>query len=236
MGTFFILSFSILLLAGCDKVERANVLIPDGSQSFMVMNFNEPMPLDPLPEGWYHRTFWFHPPMDISFVKQDQYPSIKLSTDDSASMLFRYVDVQLDEYPMLSWDWFIEKGVVSDISGLIEEGDDHPARIFLAFENIKGEKHRMEIVWGNRELHRGDWKHIKFSEKSSFPHYVANGGEENIGRWFHENVDLTKLYAELWGNEKGVRLTDIALFCDTDNTGAESIAYFSNIKVEKNNP
>lgn len=225
-----LLLFPLLILSACGNKERSNVLVPDGSLSFSVMDFSKPLSLNPLAEGWYHRTFWFVSPMDISFVTKDGYPSIKLSTDNSASMLFRYVDISLDQYPELSWDWMVEKGIKSEISELTEEGDDQPARLFLSFETPNGEKNRMEIIWGNREVKRGDWKYI---ENSSFPHYVANGGDENIGKWFHENINISYLYEHLWGSASGVRLTDIGLFCDTDATGGQSIAYFSDIRVNK---
>ena len=45
---------------------REHVLVPDGSPMFTIMNFIEPLSLDPLPDGWYHRRFWRHGPMDIS--------------------------------------------------------------------------------------------------------------------------------------------------------------------------
>lgn len=227
---------SLLLLTGCSKKERTNVLVPDGSPSFAVMDFSKPLPLDPLPEGWYHRKFLRHPPMGISFVTKEGYPSIRLSTNDSASMLFRYVDIELNAYPLLSWDWFIEQGIVSDLDEMTASGDDHPARIYLGFRSAGGKSHNMEIIWGNRKLHRGDWKFLKFLHLFSFPHYVADGGNENIGRWRHEREDLTALYSTLWGDAAGARLMEIALFCDTDETGTKSIAYFSNIRVEKRQP
>ncbi|MBT5074518.1 MAG: DUF3047 domain-containing protein [Kordiimonadaceae bacterium] len=227
------LVISILLISSCGEKERTNVLKADGSPSFAVMDFSEPLPLSPVPDGWWHRTFWLSSAMDISFVTKENIPSICLSTDNSASMLIRYVDIALDEYSDLSWDWFIEKGITSDISELTPDGDDHPARLYLNFETAIGESHRMEIIWGNRELSAGEWKHLQFSENRSFPHYVANGGEENTGRWHNERVDLTELYSELWGDASGARLVEIALFCDTDGTGAQSIAYFADIRAQK---
>lgn len=230
---FLILLSLFAFLSGCGERERTNILKPDGSPSFSIMDFSETFSLDPLPDGWYHRTFFFHSPMDISFVNKEDYSALRLSTDDSASMLFRDVDIELDQYPVLSWDWFIEQGVDSEISELVEEGDDHPARLYLKFETQAGEAHRMEIIWGNRELEPGDWKHLQFSEDTSFSHYVANGGEKNTGRWFHETENLRQLYVPLWGDPAGVRLVEIALFCDTDGTGAKSIAYFANVNVEQ---
>ncbi len=90
----------------------------------------------------------------------------------------------------------------------------------------------MEIIWGNRALRRGDWKHLKFFGLFSFPHYTANGGDDNAGRWHHERVNLIDLYSTLWGDARGARLVELALFCDTDDTGAKSTAYFADIRVE----
>ena len=47
-----------------------------------------------------------------------------------------------------------------------------------------------------------------------------------------ERVDLSDLYSTLWQDPRGARLIAIALFCDTDDTGARSVAYFSDIRAE----
>ena len=65
---------------------------------------------------------------------------------------------------------------------------------------------------------------------------MANGGDENIGRWHHETVDLTKIYRELWGDPTGARILEIALFCDSDETGAHTVAYFADVRVEQAPP
>ena len=206
---------------------RENVLVPDGSGSFALMDFTEPLPLDPLPDGWSYRTFWRHRPMDISFETKEGVPAIRLATHDTASMLFRHVDVALDVYPVLSWQWYIEKGIDSEIDELTREGDDHPARFYVVFEAPDGETHRMEIIWGNQALRAGDYKVI-----GSFPHYVANGGRENAGRWHQEAVDLTEIYETLWGDPTGARMIDIAIFCDSDETGGETLAYMADVRVQ----
>ncbi len=225
----------VLILASvwaCSS-SRMNVLVPDGSTTFTLMDFSEALPLDPVPEGWRHRTFLRHPPMDISFVEKEGHHAIRLETHDSASMLFRHVEVELDAYQFLSWDWYIEQGIESEIDEMTTAGDDHPARIFLSYESLDGDSHSMEIIWGNVTLRAGDWKHLKFFGVFSFPHYVARGGTEYLGQWHHERVDLRALYQHLWDDPKGARLVDVGLFCDTDETGAHSIAYFSSVRVER---
>lgn len=223
----WIAAFLAGALTAC-RDARVDVLIPDGSSSFPVMDFSQPFPLDPPPAGWYHRRFWRHRPMEISFASKEGVPAIRLATHDTASMLFRRVEIALDVYPTLAWQWYIEQGIDSALDELTREGDDHPARFYIVFEAPAGGSHRMEIIWGNRVLGAGDYKEI-----DGFPHYVANGGASNIGRWHRETVDLGGVYETLWGDPTGVRMVDIGIFCDSDETGGETIAYVADVRVEQ---
>ncbi len=212
--------------------ERVGAIAPDGSSEFTLMDFSTPLDLDALPAGWSHRTFQRHDPMNISFTTKDGRAAIRLATNDTASMLFRQIDVPIDRYPVLSWEWLIEQGIDVEHDEMTTAGDDHPARLYLSFENAAGDSNSMEIIWGNQKLGAGDWKHLAFLfGLFEFPHYVANGGAANVGRWHRERVDLRELHRELWGDPTGARLTELALFCDTDETGASSVAYFGPITV-----
>jgi len=213
---------------------RTSPLVPDGSPSVALMDFTRPIRLDPIEQGWYHRTFRGVEPMDISFVAKDGRPAIRLATHGTASMLFRFVDVSLDVYPHLRWNWLIEQAIETEADERTRDGDDHPARFYLKFIDANDDDRTMEVIWGNEYLEKGDWLHLSFFRLFSFPHYVANGGEENVGRWHRERVDLSALYRELWGDPAGARLVELALFCDTDQTGASSIAYFSDVRAERN--
>ena len=192
------------------------------------MDFAQPIPLDPLPRGWAHRTFWTRPPMQISFGRKDGVAAIRLATKASASMLMRAVDIDLQAHPLLAWRWYIEQPIESAIDERTHAGDDHPARFFLTFQTATGEKRNMEIVWGNKLLHAGDYKFI-----NGFPHYVANGGNGNTGRWQAEQIDLLAIYKKLWPDAAPARLTDIGLFCDSDETGGASVAWFADVQMKR---
>ncbi len=222
-------------LIGCSTdMPRTNVLTANGGDTVTVMDFSEPLSLNPISPGWYHRTFKRHGPMEISQVERDGKAAIRLKTQDSASMLYRMVDISIDDYPNLTWQWLIEQGINANFDEMTSEGDDHPARFFLGFRDAEGEERHLEIVWGNDVLKAGDWKHLSyFFGQKSFPHFVANGGRKNEGKWFSEEVDLAELYSELWGDAKGVKLIEVALFCDTDQTDASSIAYFADVQLQK---
>jgi DUF3047 family protein len=221
-------------LTACTAGERLNVLVPDGSPSVAVMDFRQPLALDHLPDGWRHRTFFRTDPMQIGFVTKDGRPSIRLATHHSASMLYRFTELPLDQYPLLAWDWFVEQPIASEVDETTKAGDDHPARLYLKFRSAEGADRAMEIIWGNRKLRAGDWKYLdSFWSRSRFPHYVARGGDENAGRWHDEKVDLRALYRKQWGDPHGATLREVALFCDTDATGATSVAYFSSVRVQR---
>lgn len=232
--SYWIAAFALLAVGGvgaCDALrdpDRINVLVTGNAPSVAVMDFGAPMALDPPPAGWWHRTFWTRNPASYAQVEKDGVPALRVSTDDSASMLVRFVDVDLAAYRSLSWKWFVEKPIDSDIDERSDDGDDHPARFYIAFTNAAGERRALEIIWGNRVLGRGD---IKF--RGTFPHYVANGGKANIGRWHDENVDLLALFKRFWPDDKPGRITDIAIFCDSDETGGSSIAYFADVRLNR---
>jgi hypothetical protein len=211
--------------------ERVNQLTADGSTAVSVMDFSMPMAFDPPPAGWFHRTFWTRRAASFSLAQTGGKAALRVGTDNSASMLVRFVDIDLAEYPLLSWRWLIEKPINSAVDERTDEGDDHPARLFIAFRNAAGERRALEIIWGNRILKRGD---VKF--RGSFPHYVANGGNENVGRWHDEQVDLLGLFKRFWPNDSPGRVTDVAVFCDSDETGTSSVSYFADIRLRRTSP
>ena len=96
---------------------RGDVLKADGGSVVTVMDFGRTFPLDPLPSGWKHRKFWTRTPMTMAFTVKDGVPSMRFETHDSASMVFRHVDIDLAAYPMLAWRWYIELPIRSQRDG-----------------------------------------------------------------------------------------------------------------------
>jgi len=165
--------------------------------------------------------------MTMSSAVKDGVPSMRFETHDSASMLFRHVDIDLAAYPMLAWRWYIELPIRSPLDERTREGDDHPARLFLQFMTDRGEKRAMEVIWGNR-LKPGEYKYI-----GGFPHFVADAGEERTGRWLDEKIDLARVYGEIWKDAAPAHLVDVAVFCDSDDTHTSSISYFDYVRLER---
>lgn len=205
---------------------RSNVLEVAGRGPVAVMDFTGQFSLVPLPAGWHHRRFLTRTPMEMTLVEKDGARAVQCHTQGSASMLVRYLDADLERHPRLEWRWLVEDGIESPLDERSVEGDDHPIRLFLRFVDAQREARAMEIIWGNEHLQADQWKYL-----GTFPHYVANGGTDALGRWHRESVDLRDLYRTAWGDPSGVRVTDVALFCDSDETGDTTTAYLQYVRL-----
>ena len=224
---FWFIVVAVLALFTACTPERTNVLTAHGEPEVTLMDFSKPFPLDPPPAGWYHRTFWTIRPMRMRFAVKDGVPALRFETRSTASMLFRHVDLDLSVYRFLVWRWYIEQPIDSPLDERTREGDDQPARLFLVFRTAVGKLRRMEIIWGNR-LKAGDYKYI-----GGFPHYVADGGDENIRQWRSETVDLQAVYRHIWPDGAPAHLIDIAIFCDSDDTHGHTVSYVAEVKMRR---
>lgn len=183
-----------------------------------------------LPEGWVHRTFFRIEPTDYRMIDDDGRRALSCTTDNSGSILAREMSIQIEELPILSWNWKIIKPIESSVDEDTKDGDDHPARFFLRFINDSGETKATEIIWSNQKYSPGEYKIM-----GNFYHLVANGLNSNVGQWHSETVDLRELYKDIGGAGKPV-LNVLGFFCDSDNTGAGSAALFSDVLLSGPTP
>ena len=208
--------------------QPVNPVTADGAPQVTIMDFAEPVSFDTPAPGWRHRKFWTRPPMTMTQTSKDGLPAARFETNASGSIFGRFTDIDLVAYPTLSWTWFVEKPIESTLDERTVDGDDHPARLFITFDDTSGGRHFLEIIWSNKLFKPGEYKYI-----GDFPHYVANGGNENVGRWIEEKVDLLSIYRETTKRIDTPRVTLIAIFCDSDDTKTSSVAYFGKVWLVK---
>ena len=115
---------------------------------------------------------------------------------------------------MLAWRWYIELPIRSPLDERTRATD-------------RGEKRAIGGVWSNR-LKPGDYKYL-----GGFPHFIAEAGDDRVGRWLHERIGLARVYAEIWKDAAPAHLVDIAVFCDSDDTHTPSVSYFDYVRLEQ---
>lgn len=210
--------------------ERVSPVLASEEPRVTLMDFALPVPLSPMPAGWWQQKFLFTDPMKISFMTKAGVQALRCETSASGSIFGRFTEIDLARFPKLRWSWLVEVPVVADELETTAEGDDHPARLLLEFVDADLIPHHMELIWSNGALKPGDWKYI-----DDFPHFVVRGGDartnENSGIWFNEEVNLLEVYRTAFKRNDNPHLSNISIFCDTDNTGSKSVAYFGTIEL-----
>lgn len=209
-----------------------NPVLAGAGSVVTLMDFAVPPTRDPPSPGWWEIGFFTKPKMLISFVDKDYVKALRCETHGSGSIFGRHTEIDVGQFPTLRWSWLVEKPIVAALPETGWSGDDHPARFLLHFRDSAQSEHYFEIIWSNGAFKPGQWKII-----GSFHHYVANGGDaktgENTDQWFNESVNLLDLYRTATSRTDTPHLINIAIFCDSDDTAAESIAYFGNVTLEK---
>ncbi len=204
--------------------DRVNVIEASGEAEVIIADFSKPPSISPISPGWYHRKFFFVNPLTFRFVKKDGRATANLRSDNSASMLYRHIDIDLTDYPYLAWDWMVDKNVESDTPEQEADGDDSAARLFISFVTLDEEYRRMELIWA-RQLNRHDRKYTH-----EFNHYVVRGKDDALGTWYEEKLNLKEIYESFWDDGKAARVDVIALFADSEQTGSSSSSYYADIK------
>ncbi len=200
----------------------------DGSAEIILLDPTVVIDTDSPPAGWFHRTFWFKPAMQLAFLSESTPPSIRCDTNAGASIFGRHTDIDLGTYWRLAWSWRVDRLVNSRFDERTRASDDHAARLFFEFRDEDDGIHHLEIVWSNGSLQAGSFKHI-----GGFAHYVAQSGRATLKPWIEEDVDLWQLYRVTSGRKDRARLTRAAIFCDTDDTGLQSRAFFGKIVLRR---
>ncbi len=206
----------------------ANPVVADNPDQVTVLSFSTMGSTSELPEGWTEQVFWSAKPMRLSLVTKNDVPALRCETNGSGSILNRSTDIEVGDYPVLAWSWYIEVPVESPLDEATAEGDDHPARLLLKMEDRSGGEYAFEIIWSNRKYKPGDYKYI-----GDVAHYVANGLNENTGSWQDQEVNLMQIYRDVTGRDDYPILKSIGIFCDTDNTGVRSVAYFTDVEMRR---
>jgi hypothetical protein len=220
------------------------------SQSPQVMEvgkFSAAKPGDTLPEGWKPLMFKKIEKHTLyRLVKDEDTTVVKAVSDASASGLIREMTINPREYPVVQWRWKVEnilkKGDVHR-----KEGDDYPARIYVAFQYDsskigffeKAEYQAAKLLYG-RYPPLGAISYIweggapvgtvvsnPFTRRVKM--IVVESGTEKQNQWVYERRNIYGDYLKAFGEEPPL-ISGVAIMTDTDNTGESATAYYGDLE------
>ena len=174
---------------------------------------------------------------------------VMATTDNSASGLIARVSVEPGDSLILRWRWKVSN-VYQQGNARKKEGDDYPARIYVAFEFepdeagfferakrktvevVFGEElpgNALNYIWANR-LPVGEIIANPFTDTTMM--VAVNSGTANTGEWVTVERDIVADYRKAFGREPP-KLVGVAIMSDSDNTGASATAWYGDVSLVK---
>ena len=173
---------------------------------------------------------------------------MRAESDASASGLIRKIRIDPRKYPVIEWRWraigVYENGDVSR-----KDGDDYPARIYIAFEYdpddvgfferakfkaikmIHGEYPpigAINYIWASNAPN-GQIVPNAYTDRVKM--IVVESGGENTGTWVAESRNVLEDYKTAFGADPPM-IRGIAIMTDSDNTGESTVTYYGDIVMK----
>jgi len=226
------------------------VIHSQSSQVIEVGKFSAEKPGDALPPGWKPLTFKKIKKHTLYRLVQDGDTTVmKAMSNASASGLTREIPINPKEYPIIQWRWKVEN-ILAKGDVHRKEGDDYPARVYIAFEYDASKLNLFERAkYQTAKLLYGQYPPlgaINYIWESKAPvntivpnpftsrvkMIVVESGGEKLNRWVNEEHNIYEDYIKAFGEEPPL-ISGVAIMTDTDNTGESATAYYGDIRFLK---
>lgn len=185
--------------------------------------------------GW--RAQWneqrlFARPTLYTVVTEAERPVLLATSVRSNSGLIRRLPIGLPPRGRLTWRWKVFAPLAGDPGERTCAGDDYAARVFVVFEPswLPLRTRAINYVWAAKEP-AGATYASPYTRNVGM--IVLRSGAAEAGRWCAESRDVAADYLRCFG-EAPHELTAVAVLVDTDNTGGQAEAWFSDLILEIN--
>ena len=152
---------------------------------------------------------------------------LEATSEQSASILYFPVDVDLTQTPVLNWSWARQQAI--DPGTETEKtGDDFVARVYvvkkggLFFWNTRA----INYVWSAQQRKNSVWDNPFAGDKAKM---ISVRDDRDAGAtWYSEKRNILEDYKQLHG--KDIQTIDgVAIMTDSDNSGLSAKAYYGDI-------
>ena len=174
--------------------------------------------------GWQERSFRGR--TDYRLVQMEGDTVLQARSDASASGLYRQVEVDLTQTPVLHWSWRTDT-LLQGNDERTRAGDDYPARIYVVFSGgaFFWRTRAINYVWSSHQPHGSQWPNA-FTGNARM--IAVSAGKQGLGEWQHLQRDVWADYRRLFGSDPG-RVDAVAIMTDTDNTEQRATAWYGDI-------
>ncbi len=184
-----------------------------------------------IPSGWEMEVF--HDPHRIKLESlQNGRFGIRLMSDASSFGLYKTVDVDLKEFPILSWKWKVDR---VPPEGDIRERtkDDQAAQVYVVFPAwLQFRSPILGYIWdSNAPVGTVSDGHSMNPTKV----VVLRSGKQDLGKWVQERRNVAEDYRKLFGKEPDRSVGRVAIWINTQHTKSSAEATFADLQFLRGN-
>lgn len=176
------------------------------------------------PPGWQLKVW--KGKAQIELKKEGEDYALRLLSQASSISLFKDVQLDLQEYPIMKWRWKVS---ILPKNGDVRHRhwDDQAAGIYVVFPRFPASVNSrlLGYIWENLAPRGQD---IVSSKLSNVRYVVLRNGAAELGRWFWEERNVYEDYKRLF-QEEPPSVRKISLMIDSDDTRSSAESFFDDI-------
>lgn len=207
--------YLLLFLSACSTQ-------PKDEENLLQKKIN--IPFSPLSE-WVERRF----SGSSEYKLEHKNDLIVLTADskNSASLLYKKIRIDLNQTPYLNWQWLVGHTYVNNVNEKVKQGDDFPARIYIAIKPRLGQikPRALTYVWAS---HAEKFSHWKNPFADSVNVFALQSGEALVGKWVTEKRNLKQDLSKLFG-QPIESIEGIGIMTDSDNSKTSGNGAYKNL-------
>lgn len=183
-----------------------------------------------VPEGW--RLKEWKGKASFKLVDSETGKTLQLTSDSTSMALYRDIDFDLKQYPLLNWRWKVtrlpEKGDVRR-----KNADDQAAQVYVVFSRWP-EAVNSRLVGYIWDTTAPAGLAVTSARTSNVRYIVLKSGPEGLDRWFSEKRNVLADYKRLFNEEPpSSGKISVSVMIDSDNTGSSAESFIGDIFFSK---
>jgi hypothetical protein len=180
-----------------------------------------------VPAGWALEVFHNTPHIKIERLQDGRF-GIRLVSEASSFGLHKSVDVDLAEFPVLSWRWKVDR---LPPDGDIREArkDDQAAQLYVVFPTFLGFRSpTIGYLWdSNAPVGTVADGHSKVTPIKVI---VLQSGKQRLGEWIRERRNVAEDYRRLFNTASVPKVGRVVIWTNTQHTKSSADATFADLE------
>jgi len=182
---------------------------------------------DGIPVGWELETHYSNPQIKLDPIQNGRF-GIRLMSEGSSFGLHKSVDVDLTEFPILSWKWKVDR--LPPAGDIREKSkDDQAAQVYVAFPALlRFRSQTIGYLWdSNAPVGTITNGHTPLTPVKVI---VLQSGKQRLGEWVQERRNVAEDYRRLFGKDSIPKVGRVAIWINTQHTKSSAEATFADFQ------